>query len=185
MAEKTRLFPDHRSVGPIMSSPSPRTRKRLGRGVRNFDSGVGDMEKRNAVLSATYAKFTQNPVTKKHFRALTTRFLPNLALWNQCGASTSGRMVPRPITHAGKRKTLLGDELFNVLEAIRDNETGSAHPASRCRFRTCTANARTKKSRSRRGRAVNSGQRSQSFSFGVSDLFSWRVDQLKAVEFWR
>ena len=58
MAEKTRLFQDHRAVGLIMSSLSPSTRKRIGRRVRNFDSGVGDREKQNAVLSGTYAKFT-------------------------------------------------------------------------------------------------------------------------------
>ena len=61
MAEKTKLFQDHRAVGLIMSSPGRRTRKRIRRGVRNFDSGVGDREKQNAVLSGTYAKFTQNP----------------------------------------------------------------------------------------------------------------------------
>ena len=55
MAEKTKLFQDHRAVGLIMSSPSQSTRKRIGRGVRNFDSGVGDREKKNAVLSGTYA----------------------------------------------------------------------------------------------------------------------------------
>ena len=55
MAEKTRLFQDHRAMELIMSSPSPSTRKRIGRGVRNFDSGAGDREKQNAVLSGTYA----------------------------------------------------------------------------------------------------------------------------------
>ena len=60
MAETTGIFQYHRAVGLIMSSPRPSTRKRIGLGVRNFDSGVGDMEKQNAVLSGTYAKFTQN-----------------------------------------------------------------------------------------------------------------------------
>ena len=64
MAEKTRLFHDHRAVELIISSPSPSTRKCIGRGVRNFDSGVGDREKKNAVLSGTYAKFMQNPAIK-------------------------------------------------------------------------------------------------------------------------
>ena len=73
MAEKTKLFQDHRAVGLIMSSPSPSTRKGIGRGVRNFESGVGDREKQNAVLSGTYAKFKHNPAMKKNtFRALTT-----------------------------------------------------------------------------------------------------------------
>ena len=65
MAEKTKFFQDHRTVGLIMSSPSPSTRKRIVRGVRNFESAVGDREKPNTVLSGTYAKFTQNPAIKK------------------------------------------------------------------------------------------------------------------------
>ena len=85
----------------------------------------------------------------------------------------------------GERKNLLGEALSTVREAIRDNETGSAHPASPSRFRTCIANARINKSRPHGGRAVNSGQPSQSFSFGVFDLFLGRVGQLKAVDFWR
>ena len=76
---------------------------------------------------------------------------------------------------SGERKTLLGEAYSAVLEAIRDNETGSAHPASTSRLRTCTANERTKKSRPRRNRAVNSGQRSQNFPFSVFDLFLGRV----------
>ena len=52
----------------------------------------------------------------------------------------------------------LGEALSAVREAFHDSETGLAHPASPSRFLTCTANAGTKKSRPRRGRAVNSGQ---------------------------
>ena len=65
MAETTKLFQHHRAVGLIMSSSSPSTRKRTGRGVRNFDSGFGDREKQNAAVSGTYAKFTQNPAKKQ------------------------------------------------------------------------------------------------------------------------
>ena len=53
MAEKTTFLQDPRAVGLIMSSPRPSTRKRIGRGVRNFDSAVGNREKENAVLSGT------------------------------------------------------------------------------------------------------------------------------------
>ena len=65
MAEMIRLFQDHRAVGLIMSSPRSSTRRRIGRGVRKFDSGVGDREKQSAVLPGTYAKFTKNPAIKK------------------------------------------------------------------------------------------------------------------------
>ena len=50
MAEKVRLFKDHRAVRLIML-PDPSTHKRIGRGVRNFDFAVWDREKQNAVLS--------------------------------------------------------------------------------------------------------------------------------------
>ena len=66
MTTKARPFNDHRAVGLIMSSPDPSTHKRIGRGVRNFDSAVWDREKLNAVLSGNYAKFTQNPAMKHH-----------------------------------------------------------------------------------------------------------------------
>ena len=49
-----------------MSLPDPSTHKRIGRGVRNFDSAVGDRERQNAVLSGTYANFKQNPDMKNH-----------------------------------------------------------------------------------------------------------------------
>ena len=65
MAEEARLFQDHREVELIMSSSNPTTRKRIGQGVRNFDSGVGDREKQNAVLSGTYDKFAQIPTANK------------------------------------------------------------------------------------------------------------------------
>ena len=66
MVEKARLFKDHRAVGLVMSSPDPRTRKRIGRGVRNFDSVAWDREELNAVLSGNYAKFTQSLAMKYH-----------------------------------------------------------------------------------------------------------------------
>ena len=66
MAEKARLFKDHRAVELIISSPDPSTHKRIGRGVRNFDSADWDREKQNAVLSGNYAKFTQNPAMQHY-----------------------------------------------------------------------------------------------------------------------
>ena len=83
------------------------------------------------------------------------------------------------------KKPLLGEAFSAVREPIRDGEAGSTHPTSPSRLRTCAANARAKKLRPRRGRAVNSGQRSQRFFFGVSDLFLRGVGRLKSVEVWR
>ena len=74
MAEKASIFQNHRAVELIMSSPDPSTHKRIGRGVRSFDSAVGDGGKQNVVLSGTYPKFTQDPAMKITFRAPATSF---------------------------------------------------------------------------------------------------------------
>ena len=66
IAEKARLFKDHRAVEPIMSSPDTSTRERIGRCLRNVDSAVFGREKQNAVFSGNYAKFKQNPGMKHH-----------------------------------------------------------------------------------------------------------------------
>ena len=81
MAEKTRLFQDHRAVELIVSSPSPSTRKRIGRGVCKFDSGAGDRENKNAILSGTCDKFVQNPATKNHLLSSATSLWLNLGFW--------------------------------------------------------------------------------------------------------
>ena len=49
-----------------MSSSDPSTHKRVGRGVRNFDTVAWDREKQNAVFSGNYDKFTQNPAMTNH-----------------------------------------------------------------------------------------------------------------------
>ena len=87
---------------------------------------------------------------------------------------------PKP----GETKNELVEAHSAARGAICNNETGTAHPASPSRFRTCTANARINKSRPRRGRAVNSDQRSHYFSFGVSDLCLGRVGKFEAVGYW-
>ena len=50
MVAKTRRFQDHREVGLVMLSPSPSTRKRIGRGVCNFNTrcwGQGEAKRRD------------------------------------------------------------------------------------------------------------------------------------------
>ena len=95
MAENTRLFQDHQAVGLIMSPLIPSTRKRIGRGVRNFNSGVGDEEKQNAVLSGTYAKFTQNPAIKKYLLNSDNKLLTEVSPLDPVWGIGLQRDVPR------------------------------------------------------------------------------------------
>ena len=74
---------------------------------------------------------------------------------------------------------MLGEAFSTVREEIRHSETGLAHPTFPRRFLTCTGNAGAKKSRPRRDRAVNSGQRSQRSPYGGFNLFFGRAGRLK------
>ena len=90
-----------------MSSPRPRTRKRIGRGMRNFDSAVGDKEKQNAVLSGTYAKFAQNPAMKKkkHLLSSDNKVLAESSLLNPVwgiGLRADGLRANNPCQGRGK-----------------------------------------------------------------------------------
>ena len=83
-----------------MSSPDTSAHKRIGRGVRNFDSAVWDREKQNAVLYGIYAKLTQNPAMKYHLLSTGNKQLAEASPLDQCGALVSGRMIPEPKAHA-------------------------------------------------------------------------------------
>ena len=100
MAEKASLFQDHRAVELIMSSPDPSTHKRIGRGVRTFDSAVGDREKQNAVLSGAYAKFTQNPAMKNPPSSSDNKLLAEASPLDLVWGIGHGWMILGPTTHA-------------------------------------------------------------------------------------
>ena len=126
MAEKTRLFHNHRAVELIMTSPSPSTRKRIGRSVRNFDSGAGDREKQNAVLFGTYAKFTQKPAIKNHLLSsdnkLLAEFSPLDPRWG-IGLRADGPRANNPCQRRGKtcseRQVLPFAKLFATMRPGR------------------------------------------------------------------
>ena len=130
MAEKTRLFQDHRTVERIMSSPSPSTCKRIGRGVRNFDSGVGDREKQNAVLSDTHAKFTQNPDIKKHLLSSDNKLQAESGPLDPVWGIDLRANDPRANNRCQWRGKLSSVMHFLPFAKLCDSETGSAHSAS-------------------------------------------------------
>ena len=72
---KSHYFSRASSSGAHHVVAKPKHTQGIGRGVRNFDSAVGDREKQNAVLSGTYAKFTQNPATKNHLLSSDNKLL--------------------------------------------------------------------------------------------------------------
>ena len=142
MAAKARLFNDHRAVELFMSSPDPSAYKRIGRGVRNFDSAAWDREKQNAVLSGTHANSTQNPAMKHHLLSTGNKRLaeasPMDPVWG-IGLRADDPRAKGP--HQWRGKILLVEALSAVREEIRDTETGLANPASAGWFRTPMGNA--------------------------------------------
>ena len=170
--EKARRFKDHGAVGLIMSSPDPSTHKRIGRGVRNFDSTVWDREKQNAVLSGNHAKFTQNTATKHYLLSAGNKRLAEASpldpVWG-IGLRADDPRANEPRQWRGKK--LLGEALSTVRGAIRESETGLAHPASAGRFRTPTGNAGIHDmSSAPQSCSLTAAGRLPRSSLGVSDL---------------
>ena len=163
MAEKARLFEDHRALELIKSSSDPGTHKRVGRGVRNFDSVVWVREKQNAVLSGTYAKLKQNPAIKLHRLSTGNIRLaytsPLDPVWG-IGFRADDPRAKDP--QKWRVNPLLGEAPSAVHEAIRNSEAESPHPASPRRFRSPTGNAGIHEissgQQSRLGTAVGAGQ---------------------------
>lgn len=61
MYKKAMLFEDTDVANAIMATFNPREQKALGRKVRGFDKDVWEVECKEYVYEANYAKFTQNP----------------------------------------------------------------------------------------------------------------------------
>ena len=128
MVEKARSFKDHRAVELIISSSDPSTHKRVGRGVRNFDTTVWDREKQNAVISGNFFKFTQNPAMKHLAEAS-----PLDTVWG-IGPRADDPHAKDP--HKWREKCFLGEALSAVRQGIRGSKTESPHPAFPRRFRS-------------------------------------------------
>ena len=60
MWNKARVFSDHNTLRLIMQTQEPKTMKKYGRGVDNFDADIWDMCCRQIVQEGNTAKFSQN-----------------------------------------------------------------------------------------------------------------------------
>lgn len=60
MARKAELFKDIETFGKIMTASDPRTIKKLGREVKNFDPVKWNENKFEIVVQGNFAKFTQD-----------------------------------------------------------------------------------------------------------------------------
>lgn len=69
MYKKAMLFKDQESADEIMRITNPRTIKRIGRSVKNFDPKIWNALKFEIVFNGCLAKFSQNEHLKKKLLA--------------------------------------------------------------------------------------------------------------------
>ena len=56
MAEKVRLFLDHRALELILTTSEPQWHKCIGQSVRGFDNAIWERERENAVLAGRFCQ---------------------------------------------------------------------------------------------------------------------------------
>ena len=182
MAKTTRLFQHLRAVELIMSLPSPSTRKRIGRGVRNFDSGIGDRETKNAVLSDIYPKFTQNPALNNHLLSYDNKILaessPPDPVWG-IGLRAADPRANNPCQGRGQtfsvRHFLPSAKIFATVRPSRPPLVGSA-PALRVHERRNLVRAAAGPLRAASARTASPSE---------FPTYYGRVSQLEAMTVWR
>ena len=118
MASKARLFNDQETLAKIMATDDPRTQKKLGRAVKNFDEAEWNKVAKTCVHFGNRYKFEQNPKLKEILLATAGTTLveasPYDAIWG-IGLTADD---PRALT----RETWLGTNwLGEVLTNLREH----------------------------------------------------------------
>ena len=83
MAEKARLFHDHRLLEFILNTSEPQSHKRIGRSVWGFDNDVWERQRVNTFLARTFPKCLQNPEMKHHRLGTGNKYLAAASPFDQ------------------------------------------------------------------------------------------------------
>lgn len=120
MAQKAKLFKDEQIYREIMTSNSPRTHKRLGRKVRNFNGYIWEKYRFDIVFRANLAKFKLNEDLKKELLATGDKIIaessPYDRIWGT-GRAIDHKWAKNPDKWFGKN--LLGKCLMLVRDRLR------------------------------------------------------------------
>jgi len=123
MAEKARLFKDDDALNTIMSSSSPKTQKRAGRLVKNYDDQEWHSISRYTVFIGNMAKFCQNPDLKEKLLSTGKKVIveasPYDALWGVSLGPWDDKILKE---ENWQGKNWLGQELMAVRDLVRDLE---------------------------------------------------------------
>lgn len=124
MAEKARIFGDVKTLEQIMASYNPGDMKQFGRRVRNFNSYVWDANRSDVVMTASLAKFSQNPKLKEFLLSTGDKILveasPYDRIWG-IGLAADDADATVPARWHGDNR--LGFILMAVRDMLRGEET--------------------------------------------------------------
>lgn len=120
MASKARIMGDKETLQKILIARDPREIKKLGRQVKGFDGIRWDMCKKDVVVLANLAKFTQNKALRDFLLSTGDKVLveasPYDTIWG-IGLSADDADAKDPNKWRGKN--LLGYALVEVREMIK------------------------------------------------------------------
>ncbi|MEO1530149.1 MAG: NADAR family protein [Planctomycetota bacterium] len=120
MAEKARIFGDHRSLERILDSSSPKAAKSLGRKVVGFDAKTWELERVRVVYEGNLAKFSQHDDLRSFLcstrNAILVEAAKNDSIWG-IGLAASDSRCKDPAEWKGKN--LLGFVLTRIREELK------------------------------------------------------------------
>ena len=124
MAEKTKLFKDHRTYEKIANASNPGQAKSLGREVVGFDETVWEQRRFDIVIKGNMLKFEQNANLKEFLLNTGDRVLveasPVDKIWG-AGLSADNHKIDNPNLWRGPN--LLGFALMEVRAALSQTST--------------------------------------------------------------
>jgi ribA/ribD-fused uncharacterized protein len=128
MAAKARLFGDQDALAAILAANEPRTCKKIGRSVRNYDDGRWSAARFDFVVTGNIAKFDQNQPLRDHLLssddAILVEAAPRDKIWG-IGFGRDNPAVRDPLRWRGRN--LLGFALIKVRAVLRGELASPKH----------------------------------------------------------
>ena len=129
MHAKAVLFGDADSAAKILRSDDPAEMKKLGRGISGFDPGRWEMFREGIVLTASIAKYTQNPALLEALLATRGTTLVEASPYDTVWGIGLAEDDPRALDRAQwQGLNLLGRILTRVREALAFESAGGPPP---------------------------------------------------------
>lgn len=121
MAKKAELFNDIETLNKIMTASDPRTIKKLGREVKNFDPEVWNEKKFEIVVQGNLAKFSQDPELQDFILSTGNKILVEASPYDKIwGIGLDEKSTDAISPERWKGQNLLGFALMKVRSIIKE-----------------------------------------------------------------